>query len=244
MKKSIIAFIVSLIIFPLSIACAQEELVITTYYPSPFGSYNELTTNMFNLAPQATQPAGQEGRMYYDSNEHTVFYHNGTDWIGLGGREISLATYTKSGDFTLSGSDWDSVSGWGVSGSYGSLRDAFAMRVDINSFGRSLYEITWGGQVAIDANTGKYMQLKLQYHVPSGSWVTLDSSDQYEDEDGAKNGAFTTIDVEPRAVTLLLSHKTYFEFRIIARKNASNANAAANVKGNLTYVRINRIGSF
>ncbi len=99
----------------------EEEFTITTYYPSPYGSYNELSTNKFavgdtngdgnltsadqpnkvgniRLKPQANLPqnwdAGKEGEIAYSSTEDTLYVNNGSSWVAQGG---GGGTYTAYG---------------------------------------------------------------------------------------------------------------------------------------------------
>ncbi|MFC1658848.1 hypothetical protein ACFL1D_05650 [Candidatus Omnitrophota bacterium] len=90
---------------------AQEEVTITTYYPSPHGVYDELqsqksavgdtdgdnqltTADLPNrdgdirIKPQtgdpATWPAGQPGQIAYSADNETLYYWNSTtsQWVG------------------------------------------------------------------------------------------------------------------------------------------------------------------
>lgn len=145
-KRFILSVLAILLMRGLAYTQQTESLTITTYYPSPYGSYNELSTNIFNLGPQSSRPGNQEGRLYYDSNTHSIFYYNGTQWVEIGGGELTLATLTKSGDHTLPNTtDWKRVYGWGVSGSYSSLLSdatgSYAVRINLSDFDRGLYEI-------------------------------------------------------------------------------------------------------
>jgi hypothetical protein len=65
MKKIVFALLVVLTM-AMSVVYAQETLTISTYYPSPYGSYNEL-----QLSPHVTSTACNattEGTIYYDSS--------------------------------------------------------------------------------------------------------------------------------------------------------------------------------
>ena len=247
--RKIIVFAGMVLFLGITFCFAQPETyTITTYYPSPYGSSKELSTNIFNLGPQSSRPGNREGRLYYDSNTHSIFYYNGTQWVEVGGGELTLAILTKSGDHTLPNTtEWRKVYNWSVSGSYGSLLSdgtgSYEMRVDLSNFGRGLYEIAWAGGVEIDANEGKYMQLKLQSHRPGGDWSTIDTSEQYEDADDTIDGVYTTHNIEVRTATLLLTQRNYQDFRIIARKNAGDSKAMARVKGG-TYIVVTRVSSF
>ena len=65
----------------------DETITISTYYPSPFGSYNELTTNTLFYGQSANPPfncdVAHEGATYYNSNDHGIYFCNGTNWLML-----------------------------------------------------------------------------------------------------------------------------------------------------------------
>jgi hypothetical protein len=93
----------------------QEQLTITTYYPSPFGSYNELTTNRLAIGSSATMsgvngvlsfqglsgedpismiPANRvtEGQIYYNSDRHEYRFFGRNGWQSLtSGIDFSVA---------------------------------------------------------------------------------------------------------------------------------------------------------
>ena len=71
------------------VAIAQEQITLTTYYPAPFGEYEQV-----RLVPQTAAPPSPDiGHMYYDSTQNQVLYHDGTTWRSLAG-----ATYwTQTG---------------------------------------------------------------------------------------------------------------------------------------------------
>ncbi|MFH0912875.1 MAG: hypothetical protein V1884_01125 [Candidatus Omnitrophota bacterium] len=52
--------------------CDDETFTITTYYPSPYGSYNELQLYPHTPATTACNSSQNEGIMYYDSVEHAM----------------------------------------------------------------------------------------------------------------------------------------------------------------------------
>ena len=73
---------------------AQENITITTYYPAPYGSYQELSANILNVGlPSGTatgiimfrggaaNPATtQEGALYYNTTAHNLRYRDNTSW--------------------------------------------------------------------------------------------------------------------------------------------------------------------
>lgn len=100
-----LSFSISCLLFPVSTLLSQttEDITITTYYPSPFGVYNELETNRFmvgagvmpdddgvvNFQQLAAAPAGAasntEGALYYNTTSSEFRYHNGAGWQSFGG---------------------------------------------------------------------------------------------------------------------------------------------------------------
>jgi hypothetical protein len=120
--------IMSLVIIFLSttFAYAQEEsITITTYYPSPYGVYNEL--RLYPHSP-ATTPCDSSatGTMYYNSTTNQILVCNGTSWSAVGsvltGNSASMnlpagnytilcwGTYFTCEDFTT----WLRLDGGGV----------------------------------------------------------------------------------------------------------------------------------
>lgn len=109
MWKSV--FCLALVLMCFSWVYAQESITISTYYPSPYGSYNELQTNRLaigdtnqdgqltnadmpnrdgdiRLRPQpitpASWPAGARGQLAYSGSENALYHYNGLNWVGLG----------------------------------------------------------------------------------------------------------------------------------------------------------------
>ncbi|MGE5307632.1 MAG: hypothetical protein ACM3OC_00935 [Deltaproteobacteria bacterium] len=67
-----------LLFFP-TVVLAEENITITTYYPSPNGIYRSLT-----LYPGNQPAAASNGMMYFDQGDRTVKYYNSTDWLTIG----------------------------------------------------------------------------------------------------------------------------------------------------------------
>jgi hypothetical protein len=85
-------------------AFAEESLTITTYYPSPYGSYNELSTNKLALGGEGSatspmnkgsirfneiltgNPTGSAGELAYFGSSVGFKYHGGgsTGWKSFG----------------------------------------------------------------------------------------------------------------------------------------------------------------
>ncbi len=125
--KKVLVVIVFFIVFFASVAYS-EDLTITTYYPSPHGSYNELSANRLSINtdsvasnngvirfnPVDIASDGNEGELYYDSSEHKFKYMNNTSgWKYLGSTNIdftpalngTVVTYTPG----AKGSDYVTI---------------------------------------------------------------------------------------------------------------------------------------
>ncbi|MFA6217184.1 MAG: hypothetical protein WDL87_06005 [Candidatus Omnitrophota bacterium] len=98
--------IISLIILCITQASAQEEIVITTYYPSLTGLYDTVKAHrmtvgrsrdpnsgaaylvddgVLSLDPRPTPPTNPaDGQIYYDINYHALFYYTSSGlWFPL-----------------------------------------------------------------------------------------------------------------------------------------------------------------
>ena len=94
-----------------------EKVTITTYYPSPFGSYDKLRTNKLVIGdPDASStpspdtdgvvrfkgrgsdPAGADdtkpGALYYNTADNEFKYHDGSGWQALGGGGGCYVSYS------------------------------------------------------------------------------------------------------------------------------------------------------
>jgi len=73
MKKNILVLGIGVFFLLASFVYAQEEkITITTYYPSPYGVYNEM--QLFpHSTPVTTCDAEHEGTMYFDSDDHMLY---------------------------------------------------------------------------------------------------------------------------------------------------------------------------
>jgi len=101
----------------------EETFTITTYYPSPYGSYNELSTNKFavgdadgdgkvtttdqpnrdgdiRIKPQTGDPTtwsvGKEGEIAYSGVKDTLYVNNGSAWVSQGGGKTCYTKYNSS----------------------------------------------------------------------------------------------------------------------------------------------------
>jgi hypothetical protein len=64
----------------------QEEIVLTTYYPAPYGEYDKVQANELKLHPHniPSSAVGNEGNMYYDSDENQLKVSDGASYIDVG----------------------------------------------------------------------------------------------------------------------------------------------------------------
>ncbi len=103
---------IGLFVTTLSVFSQTESITITTYYPSPYGVYNNLQAQKLGvgdtnkdgaltsadlpardgdirLRPQfgdpATWPAGQEGELAYSESVRSFYYYDGSSWLPQGG---------------------------------------------------------------------------------------------------------------------------------------------------------------
>jgi len=106
-----------------------ENITFTTYYPAPFGVYNEMRVNKLvigdpdpTLTPSpntdgvtrfkgiGSDPAGSDdtepGTLYYNSSDNEFKYYDGTGWQALGGGGGCYVTYSGAclTGFTMSAS--------------------------------------------------------------------------------------------------------------------------------------------
>lgn len=125
MKKVVFALLVVLTM-AMRVVYAQETLTISTYYPSPYGSYNELQTNrlavgdtdgdgVFTDADQPTRdgdirlkpqpnptgswPAGATGQVTYSLADRAIYHYDGAQWIGpwISGMHCGVVAFFADG---------------------------------------------------------------------------------------------------------------------------------------------------
>ncbi len=74
-----------------SLAFSEESFTITTYYPSPYGSYNEMQLYPHS-APVTACNNSTKGTMYYDSDDDQIKTCNGSSWQPVGGKSYTVVT--------------------------------------------------------------------------------------------------------------------------------------------------------
>ncbi|MBN2484165.1 MAG: hypothetical protein JXD21_08215 [Candidatus Omnitrophica bacterium] len=88
--------LITFLIASFSLLYAQENITITTFYPSPYGVYKDLETEVLHVNPRKEPPCecipDNNGIMYYqeavEENDENVFYFcNGEEWIPIGYEE-------------------------------------------------------------------------------------------------------------------------------------------------------------
>ena len=97
MKLTLILVLCALILAPVLLLASEEFLTITTYYPSPSGVYNEMTTNYLNFGtdlstvPVSGADCAKEGQTAYNRSAQKVFLCTGSPlkWKDMGGGAIS-----------------------------------------------------------------------------------------------------------------------------------------------------------
>ncbi|MDP3041141.1 MAG: hypothetical protein Q8N62_00185 [Candidatus Omnitrophota bacterium] len=91
--------LISFLLFFCSICVfAAEDITITTYYPSPYGVYNELQLYAHSPAVTTCDDA-HKGTMYYNSVDNQVYVCKGTTlgWQALGSTKTSVLTVRDAG---------------------------------------------------------------------------------------------------------------------------------------------------
>ena len=101
------------------LSCFAEDITITTYYPAPFGVYNEMRTNKLVIGDPdsastpspntdgvtrfrglSSNPVGSDdtepGALYYNTSDSEFKYYDGTGWQALGGGGPGSWTCTQA----------------------------------------------------------------------------------------------------------------------------------------------------
>jgi hypothetical protein len=88
MLKKVVCGVLGLVFCYVCVAQTTESITLTTYYPSPYGSYNQLDVQRsvtFNPLDKDTLAAPQQGELVYNSPDDAFYYYNGSDWVKQGG---------------------------------------------------------------------------------------------------------------------------------------------------------------
>ena len=139
-KRILVSLILVLLLWAVaefydSCSFAQEDITITTYYPSPYGVYNELQSNKMavgdtdgdgqltvadqpnregdiRLRPQPGDPStwfsGEVGQFAYSQMDDALYHYNGSSWVSqAGGTAVMYLSCPWGVDFqTNQTTDW------------------------------------------------------------------------------------------------------------------------------------------
>ncbi len=235
--KGLGIFIYVFIIFMNS--SSAEDLTITTYYPSPYGSYNEIDTNRLVLNPLTDTPLSPKtGTIYLKDSDKKLYIYDGTEWRDLLSVDTFLGELNKSGSYTILGS-WHAVSGWTLNspGGYSTLNTDTFMRSTVSSFGRGLYSAEACINYTVTANNSGYIRFALGGRASGGEWVTLDrSEDMYSGATSAipatKSGSACL------SSTFYLPLKNYYDLRITADKQGATTTGTVDAGTNINFRRV------
>ncbi|MDD3345698.1 MAG: hypothetical protein PHO34_04660 [Candidatus Omnitrophica bacterium] len=129
MLKSLKAFLAFVFLFAAStVAASAEDITITTYYPSPYGSYNELQLYPHS-SPTVSCNSSKRGTMYYDSDDNNMYVCNGTSWLVLS--KGSAFTY-----YCFSSSAYGSPVCTNYGGSQGYCPSGYTQQGSLGAWGR------------------------------------------------------------------------------------------------------------
>jgi len=135
-----------------------ESITITTYYPSPYGVYDQMRANKMVIGdPDSTStpspdtngvvrfkgissdPTGfndtKPGALYYNTSDDEFKYHDGTGWQALGGGGICFTYYCN-----IAGGGGEQCTDSG--GSQGYCPSGFQQKYALGSWGSCAYGAT------------------------------------------------------------------------------------------------------
>lgn len=99
MRSGITVFLVFALVFCFhALAFCQENMTITTYYPSPHGVYSTLRLFPDNtIVPNSS--CSREGELHYDLSEHSLYVCSGSParWVlapGMKEKKIECRLYS------------------------------------------------------------------------------------------------------------------------------------------------------
>lgn len=62
---------------------SQQQVVVTTYFPSPYGTYRVLKLSPANITDVPVCNSTERGSMIFHDTENIPYYCNGSEWIPL-----------------------------------------------------------------------------------------------------------------------------------------------------------------
>ena len=84
MKKIIMFLSPALFIFPSLLFADSQEVKITTYYPAPYGEYEQIKLEEQSSLPTASW-ANEGTLMYKGGTTNKLYYSNGQKWVAQSG---------------------------------------------------------------------------------------------------------------------------------------------------------------
>jgi microcystin-dependent protein len=112
--KKIIIVIISVVFLSAGAVLAQdrEEITLTTYYPAPYGDYDELRLSPHNTPSSAD---GKAGNIYYDETENQLKISDGTNYVNVGAGDGVPAGMIAAFPVEIIPSGWLACNGQSVS---------------------------------------------------------------------------------------------------------------------------------
>jgi len=215
-----------------------EDLTITTYYPSPYGSYNELDTNRLVLNPLTDAPLSPKtGTIYLKNSDKKLYIYDGTAWRDLLSVDILLGELNKSGSFDITAA-WANVTGWTlVAYDYSSLFSTFGLRSNISSFGRGLYAAEACINYTVTAGSAGYIRFRLYGRPNSSDWSLLDQSEDIYS--GATSAIPDTISGSTcLSSTFYQSLRNNYDIKITADRQGSGTSGSVDPGTNINLRRL------
>ena len=129
MKKLLLVILVLSVASICYAADETEEITLTTYYPAPYGTYEQLQSNMLAIGSGAAMPTDDgvisfeprdeptgvaEGDIYYNSVDHEFKYHDNSNWNSLAAGGVPSGTVVAFAGSTAP-SEWLLCNGAAVS---------------------------------------------------------------------------------------------------------------------------------
>lgn len=109
-KRTVLILLFS--VLAASCVFAEESITITTYYPSPYGSYNQVEVQRgvtYKPIDKDTITDPQEGELVYDSGDDELYLYNGSSWVAQGGSGGGVVTLVGG---VNTAPDCPTASGW------------------------------------------------------------------------------------------------------------------------------------
>lgn len=219
----------TVLVLTMTPAAFAGKVELTTYYPAPYGEYQELNAAEVRLRPTDSPNScvsGREGALYYDLSERAMKQcaNDGAGNLGwytmlVDVPAILLGTGTYQA-FAMPAAvkTLQTLTISSVSGNYVKQWQT-GIEVDTSSFPTGFYEIEWSYDVDVTSNveTSKGVTISLVSQSPgSTTWPSIDSVFLQDDE---IDGAIATNHKGSRTLQVSYSRRTYMLYRITAKKS-------------------------